>query len=245
MNYSIIIIPTYNEKENINQIINAVFSLDFQFHVLIVDDNSPDGTSKIVETLQEKYNPTETKLHLITRPSKLGLGTAYIDGFKFALQKDYKFIFEMDSDFSHNPKDLLLLYNACDKDGADIAIGSRYSKGVNVVNWPLARILLSYIANKYVRLVTNIPVHDSTSGFICCKKEVLEVLPLNDIKFNGYAFQIYIKFLAWKSNFKLTEVSIIFTNRVFGVSKMSFEIFLESFWGVPAMEIKSWFQKRK
>lgn len=244
MSNAIVIIPTYKEKENIRAIIDAVFALPKDFHVLIVDDNSPDGTAEIVESLQQVYNTdVETKLHLLKRPGKLGLGTAYITGFKFALARGYEFILEMDADFSHDPKDLVHLYLACAEMGSDVSIGSRYATGVNVVNWPMGRVLLSYFASSYVRLVTSMPIHDTTAGFVCYRRAVLETIPLDQIKFVGYAFQIEMKFLAWKFGFALKEVPIIFTDRTRGESKMSPGIFKEAFFGVLQMTIQSWFKK--
>jgi dolichol-phosphate mannosyltransferase len=241
---AIVIIPTYKERENIRAIIDTVFALPKDFHILVVDDNSPDGTSEIVEQLQINYNtPTETKLHLLKRTGKLGLGTAYITGFKFAIEKGYDFILEMDADFSHDPKDLVNLYLTCSEFGSDVSIGSRYATGVNVVNWPLGRVLLSYFASSYVRLITSIPIRDTTAGFVCYRKRVLETIPLDEIKFVGYAFQIEMKFLAWKFGFQLKEVPIIFTDRTKGESKMSPGIFKEAFFGVLQMTIQSWFKK--
>lgn len=241
---SIVIIPTYKEKENIRPIIEAVFSLPKHFHILIVDDNSPDGTAEIVEHLQSIYNTQEeTRLHLIKRPGKLGLGTAYITGFRFATEKGYDFVLEMDADFSHDPKDLIALYEECAVAGADLSIGSRYATGVNVVNWPIGRVLLSYFASSYVRTITSMPIRDTTAGFVCYRRKVLEVIPLDQIKFVGYAFQIEMKFLTWKYGFKLVEVPIIFTDRTRGESKMSPGIFKEAFFGVLQMTIQSWFKK--
>lgn len=241
---AIVIIPTYKERENIRAIIDTVFALPKDFHILIVDDNSPDGTGEIVEELQLNYNtPSETKLHLLRRPGKLGLGTAYITGFKFAIEKGYDYILEMDADFSHDPKDLVNLYLSCSEHGNDVSIGSRYATGVNVVNWPIGRVLLSYFASSYVRLITSIPIRDTTAGFVCYRRKVLETIPLDHIKFVGYAFQIEMKFLAWKFGFKLVEVPIIFTDRTRGESKMSPGIFKEAFFGVLQMTIESWFKK--
>ncbi|HEY0772132.1 MAG TPA: polyprenol monophosphomannose synthase [Sphingobacteriaceae bacterium] len=223
---------------------DTVFSLPKDFHILIVDDNSPDGTGEIVEELQSVYNtPSETRLHLLKRPGKLGLGTAYITGFKFAIAHGYDFILEMDADFSHDPKDLVNLYLSCSEHGSDVSIGSRYATGVNVVNWPIGRVLLSYFASSYVRLITSIPIHDTTAGFVCYRRKVLETIPLDQIKFVGYAFQIEMKFLAWKFGFRLQEVPIIFTDRTRGESKMSPGIFKEAFFGVLQMTIQSWFKK--
>lgn len=243
MNDSIVIIPTYNEKENIEAIIVAVFSLPQAFDVLIVDDNSPDGTGAIVEKLQQEFNGSSTRLHLLKRAGKQGLGTAYIAGFHYALEKGYEFILEMDADFSHDPKDLVRLRQACFEMGADMAIGSRYATGVNVVNWPMGRVMLSFFASHYVRLVTSMPISDTTAGFVCYRSKVLQTIPLDQIKFIGYAFQIEMKFLAWKYGFTLKEVPIIFTDRTRGQSKMSAGIFKEAFFGVLQMTIQSWFKK--
>jgi dolichol-phosphate mannosyltransferase len=241
---ALVIIPTYNEKENIVQIIEAVMSQPKDFDLLIVDDNSPDGTASMVKELQNTYNtPKEKKLHLLQRAGKLGLGTAYIEGFHIGLRKGYDYILEMDADFSHDPRDLNRLYLACAENGFDLAVGSRYSSGVNVVNWPMKRVLMSYFASKYVRFVTGIPIHDTTAGFVCYRKEVLNKIPLDNIKFVGYAFQIEMKFLTWKHKFKITEVPIIFTDRTLGKSKMSVGIFKEGFLGVIQMAIRSWFTK--
>jgi dolichol-phosphate mannosyltransferase len=243
---ALIIIPTYNEKENIQAIVDAVFSLSKDFHLLIVDDGSPDGTGSIVKRMQEMYNSSvEMRLHLLERAGKMGLGTAYITGFKYGLSKGYDYLLEMDADFSHNPKDLIKLYLACAEDGNELAIGSRYSSGVNVVNWPMSRVLLSYFASKYVSLVTRLPVHDATAGFVCYHRSVLETIQLDKIKFVGYAFQIEMKFLAWKYKFKIIEVPIIFTDRTLGQSKMSAGIFKEAFLGVLSMSIGSWFRNFK
>jgi dolichol-phosphate mannosyltransferase len=243
VNDSLVIIPTYKERENVKAIIEAVFSQTKEFDVLIVDDNSPDGTGEIVEELQQKYNSKTTRLHLMRRPGKQGLGTAYIAGFHFAIEKGYDFILEMDADFSHDPKDLVQLYNACANNAVDLSIGSRYATGVNVVNWPMGRVLLSYFASWYVRLITTMPIADTTAGFVCYRRKVLETIPLDKIKFVGYAFQIEMKFIAWKYGFNLQEVPIIFTERVRGVSKMSAGIFKEAFFGVLQMTITSWFKK--
>lgn len=244
MNNAIVIIPTYNEKENITLIIDAILSLPKDFDILIVDDNSPDGTADIVKDLQNNYNtPEKKRLHLLQRAGKLGLGTAYIEGFRYAMQHHYDFILQMDADFSHNPKDLVNLYLSCAEGGHDLSIGSRYASGVNVVNWPMGRVLLSFFASKYVQLVTGIPVHDTTAGFVCYRRKVLETIPLDEIKFIGYAFQIEMKFLTWKYGFKINEVSIIFTDRTRGQSKMSVGIFKEAFLGVIQMTIQSWFKK--
>jgi dolichol-phosphate mannosyltransferase len=219
-------------------------ALPKDFHILIVDDNSPDGTAQIVEELQTGYNTSEeTKLHLLKRPGKQGLGTAYITGFRWCMEKGYDFILEMDADFSHDPKDLVNLYLSCSEQKTDVAIGSRYATGVNVVNWPIGRVLLSYFASSYVRLITSMPIRDTTAGFVCYRRKVLETIPLEQIKFVGYAFQIEMKFLAWKYGFMLNEVPIIFTDRTRGESKMSAGIFKEAFFGVLQMTIQSWFKK--
>ena len=239
---SIVIIPTYNEKENIEKIIRAINALDKQFHILVIDDGSPDGTAAIVKRLmQEEF---AGGLFLLERPGKLGLGTAYILGFKWALQHDYEYIFEMDADFSHDPADLPRLYAACHDDGYDLAIGSRYVSGVNVVNWPMGRVLMSYFASKYVRFITGMKVHDATAGFVCYTRKVLESINLDKIRFKGYAFQIEMKFTAWTLGFRLKEVPIIFTDRTLGTSKMSGGIFTEAFLGVITMKIRSLFSKR-
>ena len=235
MSDTLVIIPTYNEKENIQAIIEAVFNQKKRFHILVVDDNSPDGTAEIVERLITQYSDA---LFIEKRTGKNGLGTAYIHGFKWAIQKKYDYIIEMDADFSHNPKDLVRLYNACEKEGADVSIGSRYSQGVNVVNWPMKRVLLSYFASKYVRFITRIPIHDTTAGFVCYKRSVLETIKLNKIRFVGYAFQIEMKFKAWKHNFNIKEVSVIFTDRTEGTSKMSDGIIYEALFGVIKMRFK-------
>ena len=236
---SIVIIPTYNEKENIANIIHKVFSLSHPFNILIIDDGSPDGTAAIIKQLMTEY---PDRLFIEERSGKLGLGTAYIHGFKWALQKDYEYIFEMDADFSHNPEDLVKLREAC-VNGADVAIGSRYINGVNVVNWPMGRVLMSYFASVYVRFITRIDVQDATAGFKCYRKKVLQAIKLDKIKFVGYAFQIEMKFTAIKHGFKVVEVPIIFTDRTAGTSKMSTKIFKEAFWGVIEMKIRSWFRK--
>ncbi len=242
MSDSIVIIPTYNEKENIENIIRDVFSLSNPFHVLIIDDNSPDGTAKIVKKLQKEF---PEQLFLLQREGKLGLGTAYIAGFKWAIEKQYDFIFEMDADFSHNPKDLLHLYAACSEKGADVSIGSRYIKGINVVNWPLGRVLMSYFASFYVRVITGMKVADTTAGFVCYRRQVLEHLNLDAVKFKGYAFQIEMKFSAYKSGFTIKEVPIIFINRELGVSKMNSSIFGEAIWGVIQLKWNSIFHPYK
>lgn len=243
MSNAIVIIPTYNEKENISQIIETVLTLPKDFDILIVDDNSPDGTADIVKNLQSNFNSGNTRLHLLQRKGKLGLGTAYIDGFNFALDKGYEYILEMDADFSHDPKDLVGLYLACSENGFDMCVGSRYVTGVNVVNWPMGRVLLSYFASAYVRFVTRMPIRDATAGFVCYKKEVLQTIPLSKVKLIGYGFQIEMKFLVWKYGFKITELPIIFTERVRGQSKLSAGIFKEAFFGVIQLTIGSWFKK--
>lgn len=235
---SIVIIPTYNEKENIEKIIRAINALDKQFHILVIDDGSPDGTAAIVKRLmQEEF---AGGLFLLERPGKLGLGTAYILGFKWALQHDYEYIFEMDADFSHDPADLPRLYAACHDDGYDLAIGSRYVSGVNVVNWPMGRVLMSYFASKYVRFVTGFKVHDTTAGFKCYRRRVLQTIELDKIRFRGYAFQIEMKFTAYKIGFRIKEVPVIFVNRREGVSKMSGGIFGEAFLGVMRLRWDGW-----
>lgn len=235
MSDTLVIIPTYNEKENIEAILQAVFSEEKEFHVLVVDDNSPDGTADIVEGLMAKF---PNRLFLEKRAGKNGLGTAYIHGFKWALKKSYEYIIEMDADFSHNPKDLVRLYNACHSEGGDVSVGSRYSQGVNVVNWSMKRVLLSYFASKYVRFITGIPIHDTTAGFVCYKRNVLETMNLDKIRFVGYAFQIEMKFKAWKHGFTIKEVSVIFTDRTKGESKMSGSIVYEALFGVIKMRLK-------
>lgn len=240
MSDSLVIIPTYNEKENIETLIRKVFALDDSFDILVVDDNSPDGTPEIVESLECEF---QNRLHLLKRKNKQGLGTAYIAGFKYALDRDYEYIFEMDADFSHNPEDLLKLKEACEKQWYDLAIGSRYITGVNVVNWPITRVLMSYFASRYVRLITGMPINDTTAGFKCYKRAVLQTIELDKIKFIGYAFQIEMKFLAWKHGFKIKEVPIIFTDRSKGTSKMSKGIIKEAIFGVIQMKIMSWFKK--
>ncbi len=241
MSDSLVIIPTYNEKENIEKIIRKVFSLDFAFEILIIDDGSPDGTAEIVKSLQAEF---ANKLHLEQRIGKLGLGTAYIHGFEWALRHPYEFIFEMDADFSHNPLDLVRLRAAC-LEGADLAIGSRYVNGVNVVNWPMSRVLMSYFASMYVRLITRIDIQDATAGFKCYRKKVLETIPLDKVKFVGYAFQIEMKFTAIQYGFNVVEVPIIFTDRTEGISKMSTRIFREAFFGVIQMKLSSFFRDYK
>jgi len=238
MSDALVIIPTYNEKENIQKIIRAVFGLIKQFDVLVIDDNSTDGTADLVKQLMPQYYG---HLFMEQRAGKLGLGTAYIHGFKWALQRNYQFIFEMDADFSHNPNDLQHLYDACKNQGADVAIGSRYITGVNVVNWPMGRVMMSYFASMYVRMITRMSIRDATAGFKCYRRIVLEKIDLDKIKFMGYAFQIEMKFAAWRSGFKIKEVPIIFTDRSEGKSKMSGGIFKEAFFGVIQMKVKSWF----
>ena len=235
---SIVIIPTYNERENIENIIRAVFGLEKTFHILIIEDGSPDGTAAIVKTLQQEF---PDRLFMIERKGKLGLGTAYITGFKWALEHSYEYIFEMDADFSHNPNDLPRLYEACAVQGGDVAIGSRYVSGVNVVNWPMGRVLMSYFASKYVRIVTGLPVHDTTAGFKCYRRQVLETIDLDHIRFKGYAFQIEMKFTAYKCGFKIIEVPVIFINRELGTSKMNSSIFGEAVFGVIKLKVNSWF----
>ena len=242
MDKNLVIIPTYNEKGNIDRIIEKIFSLNVEFHILIVDDHSPDGTAGIVKGLQEKY---PDRLHLIEREGKLGLGTAYITGFKWAIQHKYDYIFEMDADFSHNPDDLPRLYHACAYDGADLAIGSRYKNGANVVNWPIGRILISYFASRYVSLITGMKITDTTAGFKCYRRRVLETINLDKIRLVGYAFQIEMKFATWKYGFKIVEIPIIFTNRAVGTSKMSGGIFNEALWGVISMKLRSIFKRYK
>lgn len=241
MNTCLVVIPTYNEIENIEAIIRSVFALPEPFDVLIVDDGSPDGTAQTVRMLQDEE--FSGRLHLLERKGKLGLGTAYIDGFKWALARDYQYLFEMDADFSHNPADLVRLYHACTHQENDVAVGSRYIKGVNVVNWPIGRVLMSYFAGVYVRFITGMGVMDPTAGFVCYRRRVVEVLLQNPIKFVGYAFQIEMKFTCWKYGFHITEVPIIFTDRTRGVSKMSSKIFKEAILGVIQMKIGSFFRE--
>jgi dolichol-phosphate mannosyltransferase len=236
---NLVIIPTYREKENVEAIINAISSLPVVFEILIIDDNSPDGTAGIVKSMQSKNN----RLHLIERPGKLGLGTAYLTGFDWAIERGYDYIFEMDADFSHDPNDLLKLYKACNDEGADVAIGSRYISGVNVVNWPLSRVLMSYFASIYVRIITGMKIMDTTAGFKCYKKEALSNIRKYKIRSIGYGFQIEMKFTAWKLGYKVVEVPIIFTDRKLGTSKMSGGIFNEAFWGVLRMKFRSFFTK--
>ncbi|MFV0538403.1 MAG: polyprenol monophosphomannose synthase [Dysgonomonas sp.] len=238
MSDSIIIIPTYNEKENIEAIIRTVFDLPRVFDILVIDDGSPDGTAVIVKKLQQEF---AGRLHLVERSGKLGLGTAYIAGFRWTLERSYEYIFEMDADFSHNPNDLLRLYDACANEGADLAVGSRYCSGVNVVNWPMGRVLMSYFASKYVRIITGMKVHDSTAGFVCYKRIVLETIDLDNIRFKGYAFQVEMKYTAYCLKFKIKEVSIIFVNRMLGTSKMNSGIFAEGVFGVLTMRFRQLF----
>ena len=237
----VVIIPTYNEKENIEAIIKAVLGLSHQFDILVIDDNSPDGTAAIVKGLIPQC---DNRLHILERSGKLGLGTAYIAGFKWALERNYEYIVEMDADFSHKPADLLRLHEAC-VNGADVAIGSRYITGVNVVNWPMGRVLMSYYASAYVRIVTGMPVRDTTAGFVCWSAKVLRTIHLDEIKFKGYAFQIEMKFTAYKYGFKIVEVPIIFENRVLGTSKMNTSIFGEAVFGVINLKVCSWFKDYK
>lgn len=243
MSDSLVIIPTYNEKENIENIIRSVFALEKDFHILVIDDNSPDGTAGIVHRLiSEEFSG---RLFIEERKGKLGLGTAYIHGFKWALARTYKYIFEMDADFSHNPNDLARLYTACSIEGYDVSIGSRYSTGVNVVNWPIGRVLMSYFATKYVKLITGLKIHDTTAGFVCYRRKVLETIDLENIKFKGYAFQIEMKYTAYILGFKIKEVSVIFVNRRLGTSKMNTSIFGEAFFGVIILRWRSFTGKIK
>ncbi|WP_315085749.1 polyprenol monophosphomannose synthase [Bacteroides heparinolyticus] len=238
---SIVIIPTYNERENIENIIRAVFALEHGFHILVIEDGSPDGTAAIVRSLQQEF---PERLFMVERKGKLGLGTAYIAGFKWALQRNYEYVFEMDADFSHNPQDLPRLYRACsEEEEADVAIGSRYVSGVNVVNWPMGRVLMSYFASKYVRLITGLPIHDTTAGFVCYRRRVLKTIDLDSIRFKGYAFQIEMKFTAYKCGFKIKEVPVIFINRELGTSKMNSSIFGEAIFGVIRLKWNSFFHK--
>jgi dolichol-phosphate mannosyltransferase len=239
---SLVLIPTYNEKENIERIIRKVFSLPKEFNILIIEDNSPDGTAEIVKSLMQEF---PGRLFIEERKGKLGLGTAYIHGFRWALSHDYEFVFEMDADFSHNPEDLLRLYDAAKNQGGDLVIGSRYITGVNVVNWPMGRVLMSYYASAYVRFVTRMKVRDTTAGFICYRNTVLKAIDMNKIKFTGYAFQIEMKFTAWKLGFKIIEVPIIFTDRTLGESKMSKGIFREAILGVITLRLNSLFRNYK
>lgn len=237
---SIVIIPTYNEKENIENIIRAVFGLEKCFHILVIEDGSPDGTAAIVKKLQTEF---PDRLFMIERTGKLGLGTAYITGFKWAIEHKYDYVFEMDADFSHNPNDLPRLYSACADDGYDLAIGSRYVSGVNVVNWPMGRVLMSYYASKYVRFITGVNIHDTTAGFKCYRRRVLETINLDEIRFKGYAFQIEMKYTTYKCGFKIKEVPVIFINRELGTSKMSGGIFSEAMFGVMRLRWDGWFKK--
>ncbi len=237
---SIVIIPTYNEKENIENIIRAVFGLEKPFHILVIEDGSPDGTASIVKELQKEF---PDRLFMIERTGKLGLGTAYITGFKWAVEHKYDYVFEMDADFSHNPNDLPRLYSACADEGYDLAIGSRYVSGVNVVNWPMGRVLMSYYASKYVRFITGVNIHDTTAGFKCYRRRVLETINLDEIRFKGYAFQIEMKYTTYKCGFKIKEVPVIFINRELGTSKMSGGIFSEAMFGVMRLRWDGWFKK--
>lgn len=242
----LVIIPTYNERENIEKIIRAVFDLSGTFHILVIEDGSPDGTADIVRSLQSEFAQQEkmaNRLFMVERTGKLGLGTAYIAGFRWALEHGYQYIFEMDADFSHNPQDLPRLYEACATGGADVSIGSRYVSGVNVVNWPMGRVLMSYFASKYVRLITGLDIHDTTAGFVCYRREVLATLPLDQIRFKGYAFQIEMKFSAVKYGFCVKEVPVIFVNRELGTSKMNSSIFGEAVFGVMRLKWDSWFKR--
>ena len=238
---SIVIIPTYNERENIENIIRAVLGLEHGFHILVVEDNSPDGTAEIVKRLQRDEFPD--RLFMLQRAGKQGLGTAYIAGFRWALEHDYEYIFEMDADFSHNPADLPRLYAACHDEEADVSIGSRYVSGVNVVNWPMGRVLMSYFASKYVRFITGLPIHDTTAGFVCYRRRVLQTIPLDRIRFKGYAFQIEMKFTAHKYGFRIQEVPVIFINRELGTSKMNSSIFGEAVFGVIRLKWDSLWKK--
>ncbi len=238
---NVVIIPTYKEKENIQELIRVISTLPVPFDILVVDDNSPDGTAGIVKSLQPSY----PNVHLIERPGKLGLGTAYITGFHWAIEKGYSLIFEMDADFSHDPRDLVKLHKACQDEGADVAIGSRYISGVNVVNWPLTRVLMSYFASIYVRIITRMKIMDTTAGFVCYRREVLENIRPRQVRSKGYAFQIEMKFTAWKLGYKIVEVPIIFTDRRLGTSKMSGGIFSEALWSVLRMKFRSFFIRYK
>ncbi len=242
MVHGLIIIPTFNEIENIERLIRNIFSQQRKFHILVVDDNSPDGTATRVRTLQAEFYD---QLFLEERKEKTGLGTAYIHGFKWALQREYDYVFEMDADFSHNPNDLIRLYNACKREGADVAIGSRYVTGVNVINWPMNRVLMSWLASKYVQFITGMDIHDTTAGYVCYKREVLERIKLDKIQFVGYAFQIEMKFKSHLLGFKITEVPVIFTDRTRGTSKMSGSIIYEAVFGVIKMKVKSLFNRIK
>ena len=240
MSDTIIIIPTYNEKENIEKMIRALLSLEHGFDILVVDDASPDGTADVVKGMMAMY---KDRVFILERSGKQGLGTAYIAGFKWALERDYEYIFEMDADLSHSPDDVPRLYDACANGGYDLSVGSRYVTGVNVVNWPMGRVLMSYFASKYVRLITRLPVCDTTAGFNCYRRRVLETIDLDKIRFKGYAFQIEMKFTTYKCGFKIKEVPVVFVNRVLGTSKMSGGIFGEAFFGVIRLKVNSWFRK--
>lgn len=242
MSKKVVIIPTYNEKENIEKIIRKVFSLEGNFHVLIIDDGSPDGTANIVKGLQNEFSG---KLNIVEREGKLGLGTAYLCGFNWSLDHGYEYIFEMDADFSHNPDDLIRLYDACANQGGDMSVGSRYKSGINVINWPMGRVLMSYFASKYVRFVTGMKLTDTTAGFVCYTSKVLKTIDLDKIKMKGYGFQIEMKFTIHKYGFNIIDVPIVFTDRTEGTSKMSGGIFGEAFWGVIKMKMGSWFRKYK
>jgi len=239
MDKKLVVIPTYNEKENIENIIRTTFSLG-DYHILVIEDNSPDGTADIVKRLMEEF---QDRLFIIERKGKLGLGTAYITGFKWALEHDYDYVFEMDADFSHNPEDLARLYEACAVQGADLAVGSRYCNGVNVLNWPMSRLLMSYYGSMYVRIVLGIPVHDTTAGFKCYRATTLRAIDFDKIKHIGYGFQIEMKFTVWKLGFKIKEVPIIFKDRTLGTSKMSSGIFKEAIFGVIGLKLSSIFRK--
>ncbi|MBQ8674190.1 MAG: polyprenol monophosphomannose synthase [Bacteroides sp.] len=239
---SIVIIPTYNERENIENIIRAVFALEHGFHILVIEDGSPDGTAAIVKSLQQEF---ADRLHMVERSGKLGLGTAYIAGFRWALAHGYEYVFEMDADFSHNPQDLPRLLRACSEEGADVSIGSRYVSGVNVVNWPMGRVLMSYFASRYVRIITGLPIHDTTAGFVCYRRRVLQTIDLDAIRFKGYAFQIEMKFTAHQWGFRIKEVPVIFINRELGTSKMNSSIFGEALFGVIQLKWNSLFHKKK
>ena len=237
---SIVVIPTYNEKENIENIIRAVFALEKTFHILVIEDGSPDGTADIVRHLQAEF---PERLFMVERAGKQGLGTAYICGFRWGLEHGYDYIFEMDADFSHNPADLPRLYSACADEGYDLAIGSRYVSGVNVVNWPMPRVLMSYYASRYVHFITRIPVRDTTAGFKCYKRRVLETIQLDKVRFKGYAFQIEMKYTTWKCGFRIKEVPVVFVNRELGTSKMNSSIFGEAVFGVLRLRWDGWFRK--
>ena len=240
MKEKLVIVPTYNEAENIEELVAVVMALDYPFDMLVVDDDSPDGTAKLVEALQPKY---KDRLHLLKRPTKEGLGPAYLEAFKWALDRNYQFLFEMDADFSHDPYDLTKLYEILQQDKADVVVGSRYVRGIQVINWPLSRILLSYFASLYVRLITRMPIKDTTAGFVGYKKEVIQAIINENIRFSGYAFQIEMKFKAWVKNFRLSEIPVVFTDRARGVSKMNRSIISEAIFGIILMKIKSWYAK--